>query len=147
MAVRERLGDRELVEVAGVVVVDGRPEPIAQVAQVAGRTSGSADGRQFLPRGRREVRLQAALDHGLARDGGQGGPVALCVWIYGRGPVCHAANRKPKPLASAMGCSPQLHGQLPAGQPAAPFLGHTLPCARRHFVNGNRRIQRVAPRG
>jgi len=72
---RERLGDRELVEVAGVVVVDGRPEPIAQVADVVGRTGRPADGRQLLQRGRREVRLQAALDHGLARDCGQGGSV------------------------------------------------------------------------
>ena len=72
---RERLGDRELVEVAGVVVVDGRPEPIAQVAHVAARIRRPADGRHFLLRRRREVRLQAALDHGLARDGGKGGSV------------------------------------------------------------------------
>ena len=26
-------------------------------------------------------------------------------------------------------------------------IADNLPCARRHFVNGNRRIQRVAPRG
>ena len=72
---RERLGDRELVEVAGVVVVDGRPEPIAQVAHVVGRTGRPADGRQLLLRRRREVRLQAALDHCLARDCGKGGSV------------------------------------------------------------------------
>ena len=72
---RERLGDRELVKVAGFVVVNGRPGPLAQVAHVLGRPGRSADGRQLLLRRRREVRLQAALDHCPARDCGQGGPV------------------------------------------------------------------------
>jgi hypothetical protein len=73
----ERLGDRDLVEVAGVVIVDGRPEPLPQVAQVAGRIGRPVDGRQLSQRSRRKVGLQAALNHGLPRDSGQSGPVAF----------------------------------------------------------------------
>ena len=40
----------------------------------------------------------------------------------------------------------QFQGQLPIGQPAAPFLGHAHPGARMHFVDGNWRIQRIVAR-
>jgi hypothetical protein len=73
----ERLGDRELVEVAGVVVVDGRPQLIAHVAHVVGRTGRPADGRQLLQHRRREVRLQVTLNHCLVRDCGKGGSVGI----------------------------------------------------------------------
>ena len=73
----ERLGNRDLVEVAGVVIVDGCPEPFPQVAQVAGCIGRPVDGRQLSQRSRRKVGLQTALNHRLPRDSGQSGPVAF----------------------------------------------------------------------
>ena len=47
LPVRERFGDRELIQVAGIVVVNGRPEPVTQVTQ-GGCLGRSDDGRQLL---------------------------------------------------------------------------------------------------
>ena len=59
---REPLGDRELVEVARVVVVDRRPEQGAQVAHARGPTSaGAADPVELGQRVAREVGLEALL--------------------------------------------------------------------------------------
>ena len=71
----ERFGDGELVKIEGVVVVNRRPKPVTQVAHRISRPGRSADGRQFLLRRQRKIRLQAALDHGLMGNGGEGGPV------------------------------------------------------------------------
>jgi hypothetical protein len=73
--VAERFRDRELIEILRVVVVDRRPQPIAQVAHalgVAGCGVGCvADRLGFGDRGGREVRLQAVLEHRAAGDAGQ----------------------------------------------------------------------------
>jgi hypothetical protein len=72
---RERFRNGDLVEVERVVVVDGRPEPVAQIPGVAGQRGWRFNHPQFPPGGRGEVRLQAAPDHGAAGDGGKSGPV------------------------------------------------------------------------
>src|SRR5207245_11058957 len=62
-------GDGELVEVARVVVVDRAPEQIARVANRAIAAVGLAGRRLRLrARGRRELGLEAALDHRAAGD-------------------------------------------------------------------------------
>ena len=83
-AVREHLGDRELVQVERVVVVDRRPKPITQIPHTSGPAGRPADGRHFLQRRRWKVRLQASLDHSLARDGRQGGSICgfAFPWVH-----------------------------------------------------------------
>ena len=61
------LRDGELIEVARVVVVDRRPCESSEVARrCVGR--GAAERVRLTERGRREVRLEAAVDHCLAGD-------------------------------------------------------------------------------
>ena len=70
-AVRLALGDGELVEVERVVVVDGAPE---QAAEVVGARAVRREVRQRAGLGerpRRELGLQAVLDHRVARDARQ----------------------------------------------------------------------------
>ena len=67
-AVLARFGDRELIEVARVLVVDGAPETIAQVA--AGGRLGARFGELvgLGQRGGREVGLETPLPHRLPRN-------------------------------------------------------------------------------
>src|SRR3990172_3370328 len=63
------VGDRDLVEIAGIVVVDRSPEQAAKIAN--GRASlggGPGDGVRLREDRRGEVRPQAALDHRPACD-------------------------------------------------------------------------------
>ena len=76
-AIGERLGHGELIEVAGVVVVNGRPEAVAQVAPAGAGGSRAGQGRQFMQCGRGEVGLQALIKHGPAGNGGQQGPLGV----------------------------------------------------------------------
>jgi hypothetical protein len=65
----EPLGDRELVEVAGVVVVDRAPGERAQVADAgAGGVGRAADAVELGERVAREVGLEALLAHRAAGD-------------------------------------------------------------------------------
>ena len=71
-SVGERFGDGELIEIARVVVVDGRPEQGAQVAdRRTGLRVGLGDRLRLSLCFRREVGQQPVLDHGLSRDGGE----------------------------------------------------------------------------
>ena len=69
------LGDTDfnLIEIAGVVVVDRRPRQVAQIAGRGGRHLG--EPRQLRPRSGRPVRLQPVFDHRAARDRLQSRPV------------------------------------------------------------------------
>ena len=74
---RERLGDRELVKVARIVVVDGAPEAPAQIADVARASAVGGEGcrrveARDLGQGvARKIRLKAAIEHRLVGDGAQ----------------------------------------------------------------------------
>jgi len=74
-AVRQRLGHRQLIQIAGVIIVDGCPQQAAQVAHAAGRRGGRFDRRQFRLRGRRKIGLEPALEHRVAGYCCEGGPV------------------------------------------------------------------------
>src|SRR5262249_51519058 len=69
VAARQRLGDRQLIEIARVVVVDRAPEEPAQVAHrflgPARRSDDRLDLRQHV---RRELRIEPAFAHGAERD-------------------------------------------------------------------------------
>ncbi len=66
----ECLGDGELVEVFGVVVVDRDPEPLAQVPDpVARGPRRPTEGRKLREHVAREVRFEPLLDHRAAGDG------------------------------------------------------------------------------
>ncbi len=70
-AVHLALRDGELIQVLRVVVVDGAPEQLAQVGR-GGAVRGDVGQRAGLgQRLGRELRLQAVLDHRLARDAHQ----------------------------------------------------------------------------
>ena len=65
VAVRRRLGDRQLIEVARLVVVDRAPRASAKVARGApGRLRRSAEGGHFGERARRKVGVETAGAHG-----------------------------------------------------------------------------------
>jgi hypothetical protein len=64
----------DLVQVARVVVIEGRPEQPGQVRQARFRRLPRAFG--LLLRGCRDVRFEAARDHLLPRHGGQ-----IYLWI------------------------------------------------------------------
>jgi len=78
----ESLGNRKLVQVAGVVVVYGAPD---QMAQIAGLRPGHGHmplhGLELGQRLGREIRQPAPLEHGPARDALQDGSMFLSVWI------------------------------------------------------------------
>jgi hypothetical protein len=61
--------DRQLIEIARIVVVDRAPRKVAPIGHVIAGWSVKTLG--LLDRSRREVRLQAALEHRLARQGCQ----------------------------------------------------------------------------
>jgi hypothetical protein len=67
-AVGQPLGDLDLVQVHRVVVVDGGPEEAAQVADAGAITAGGLGAACLLHRGRRELRLEAVVDHRLTAD-------------------------------------------------------------------------------
>ena len=68
-AVRQRLRDRELIEIARIVVVDRRPEMVAHVAHGRrGLARRTVDRLRLGDRGGRELRRQAVLHHGAAGD-------------------------------------------------------------------------------
>jgi hypothetical protein len=70
VAVRNRY--RQLVEVARVVVVDRRPEQMAQIAHGSvGRGRGARDRVRLALRRSRKVRLQPALEHHAMCDAAQ----------------------------------------------------------------------------
>ena len=59
----ERLGDRELIEVARIIIVNGRPEQPAQIAHALRRSRRPADASDLLLRRRGKIGLQLAFDH------------------------------------------------------------------------------------
>ena len=68
-AIREGLGDRQLIEVARVVIVDRRPQAVAHLAHGRRRFARrTGDGPRLRKRGGRELRRQTVLDHGAAGD-------------------------------------------------------------------------------
>ena len=71
IAVGQLLGDFDLVEVPGGVVVDGGPEQGAEIADVpVGRRLGTGpEVGQFLLHLWREVGIETVFDHHLAGDG------------------------------------------------------------------------------
>ena len=81
-----RRGDRELVEVSGVVVVDGRPEEMAEVAD--GGIAVDRGRRQRADLGedrRREVGLEPALAHRPPGDRPELAPMLVRPRAHGRG--------------------------------------------------------------
>ncbi len=66
----DALGPFDLVEIARIVVIDGRPQQGGEVAQARGRGCG-VDGRE-LPFGiGRKIGLEAVIDHFLPGGGGE----------------------------------------------------------------------------
>ncbi len=65
------LGDRELIEVAGVVVVDRAPEQLAEIADLALWRGRPLDPVELLLDGGGEFGLQTTVDHGLLGDVGE----------------------------------------------------------------------------
>ena len=62
-------GDGQLIEVARLVVVDGTPETVAQVADVGAECDGRGmEGRELLKRACVEIRQQSPGEHGLPGD-------------------------------------------------------------------------------
>ena len=87
-AARERLRDRELIEVTRVVVVDRRPQEAAEVAnRAAGARRRRGDGGRLGEDGGREVREESALEHRASRDGTEE------VAARGRGGIHEAQTR------------------------------------------------------
>ena len=82
------LRHRELVEVERVVVVDRAPEEVAQVGGLPVRRRLRREGARLGQRRRREVRLEAELDHGGAGDPQQQRP--LCLRLASHGPTASA---------------------------------------------------------
>ena len=74
------LGDGDLVEVDGVIVVNGCPEPVTQVAHAVGCTGWFLDCHQLLQFLCWKVRLKTALKHGAMRNRGERGPIVTLVW-------------------------------------------------------------------
>ena len=75
LSASKRFGNGELVQVTGLVVVNGCPQQIAQVAHLAGHFGRPVDGGEFLLCRWREVRLQAAINHGPVSNGSQCAPI------------------------------------------------------------------------
>jgi hypothetical protein len=72
----------ELVQVAGVVVVDRSPEEVSQI----GDRAVPADGRirdpgEFFERPGREIRQHTAFEHRQAGDPSQGSALAVCLHL------------------------------------------------------------------
>jgi hypothetical protein len=62
---RSRLGHRQLIEIFRVVVVDGAPQKLPQVAHLLRNARGGrVRALGFGAGGGRELRLEAALEHG-----------------------------------------------------------------------------------
>ena len=86
----ERSGNRKLVQVAGVVVVNGRPKQVTLITNVIRRLGRFGNGCQLLLRRQRKIRFQATLNHGLMRNGGKNHPVVgpgLRNWLWLAAPV------------------------------------------------------------
>jgi len=67
--IRQRLSHAELIKVARVVVVDGKPAQVAQVANSAVHLNAGLSGRfGFLQHFRRKSRQQAPAAHGTFCD-------------------------------------------------------------------------------
>jgi len=70
--IAKRFGDRELIEIPRVVIVDRGPEQVAEVAKAGlGCSRVPRDRRCLRPDFGREVRNQAVLEHGAPRDARQ----------------------------------------------------------------------------
>ena len=63
----EILCHRKLVEIAGIVVVDGAPQEIAQIANAV-LTRRLTDRRELLLGRCGKIGLETAIDHRLTRD-------------------------------------------------------------------------------
>ena len=76
VSARQRLGDRQLVEIAGIVVVDRAPRQRAQVARRRlGRARRPRQRRHLGELGRREIGIETASAHRL--DGNRAQPCAM----------------------------------------------------------------------
>jgi hypothetical protein len=94
------VGDRELIEIARVVVVDRRPQPPAQIADV-GRGRPKV-GARLGQSGRLEIRKQATLEHGSAGDGFE---VFLSRWGHRAVMIRREPRARPLPCLRSAGCS------------------------------------------
>ena len=113
-AAGERLGDRELVEVARVVVVDRDPEALAQIAQsAAGRRRGGPADRRRARRARR-ARSRARAPSRPSPCGrsasGRPGRGVLCRSSRSRGAVYARRAARPRALRSVRGRYPSAPG-------------------------------------
>ena len=88
-AARRGFGDRELIQILGIVVVDRRPKQAAQIANLrAGRLGGLRYPVCLGDDGQRKVRQQSALEHRVVRDGLESTPA---VSVSG----CHYREKRP----------------------------------------------------
>gem|GEM_PF-5626207 len=144
-AAAQLLGDGKLVEIPAVVVVDGGPEKVTQVANggvlVAG---GRLDLRQLLERILREVGIEPFLAHRAARNVGEVGAVVaasrahgpILTWrrfVEARSPRSFARLLNPCQAVSARGrrphTSPRTGGTSPRRK-ARSFARVSSRCAR-----------------